>query len=470
MRRNLVDWSKRILVILFVLINCIVLYNAIVHMPYIGYDAKALIRNIIVLSEFRLPKPKDTYMFYMPPLVYSLPALLYASKIFDLFVVLKIEQLLNVLFSVGLTFYLLKICDIIRPSKTLYKILSLSFLGMLPVYYKTFAFIRGEPLVAFLTVFAIYKTLIIFVNGDYRLRNILVLGVILGLMILSRQTGLFVFPAIFIFVVVLLFKERAKWRSFLKSIALILLIAFIIGGWFYIRLHTNYGTVATYNIKPKDKFSFSNQPSKFYLNLGTDKLFTDPVRPSFPNQFFPTFYSETWGDYLCYFLVYGRDIRNQQLIGGVVLKDLIDKEGLSSWLRTNRYTINRFLGRVNLVSLYPSALILASFILGTVYLIKWVMKKEGYREIYSMFSLLHLIIVVSFVAFMYFLIMYPSPQKGDNIKATYMLHVFPFFSILAGELVYRIRQRSVFWYAVILILLILSASHNLPAFFTRYHP
>ncbi|MCM8782616.1 MAG: glycosyltransferase family 39 protein, partial [Candidatus Omnitrophica bacterium] len=362
--------ANKILVIIFLLINGIVLYNAVFHTPWIGYDGGPHVRNIVILSEFRLPSKEETYMFYMPPLTYFLPAMLYATGRFSLFIIFKIAQLFNVACSIGLTFYLLKICAIIRPNNTPFKILSLSFLGMLPVYYKTFAFIRGEPILSFLTVFAIYKTLIIFVKKDLRPYNIIVLGITFGLMILTRQTAFFTFPAIFIFVAISIFKDRQKWKSFFVATVCAFLIAFIVGGWFYMHLRKTSGKVVAYNVPPKKGFSFSNQPLKFYLGLGNGKLFADPIRKAFPNQFFPIFYSEVWGDYLCYFNVYGKIVKDGKFIEGLALEKVLSKNPSIDLVETNRYTIGRYLGRVNFVSLFPSGIIWLGLVVGVIYLAK----------------------------------------------------------------------------------------------------
>jgi len=69
-----------------------------------------------------------------------------------------------------------------------------------------------------------------------------------------------------------------------------------------------YGSALAYNVKIHSKFSLSKQPAKF-LFRGWDpaSCLAIPVRDAFPREFMPTFYSEVWGDYLCYFLIYGKD-------------------------------------------------------------------------------------------------------------------------------------------------------------------
>ena len=458
---------NKFLVTLFLLINGIVLLNAICHDPGVGYDSRSHLKYIEVLSEFRLPTPDDSSEFFSPPLPYLLPSLLHSFRIFDLRAAAKSSQLLNVLFSMGLTFYLIKICDIIRPNNAHLKITSLAFLGMQPVYYKTFAFVRGEPLLAFLCVLVVYKTLTVFVEDACSLSNIVVLGFSLGLLILARQWGFFLFPAIIIFVGILVLKQKQKWLPFLKATMVSLFVASVVGGWFYIHLYREYGTIRAFNRPPRPAFSFSNQPLDFYFGLGLDKLFSDPVRNSFPNQFFPIFYSEFWGDYWCDFIVFGRDVRNGRFVWGRELETNLSKDPPPLWLKTNRYGVRSYLGRVNLVSLFPSVVLLAGIVLGMAYFGRFV-GNYFTSDRTTIYSLLHLVIAISIAGYFWFLIMYPSLKKGVTIKATYMLHLFPLLSILAGELLQRIKEKSIYVYQVILMLLAISTLHNLPVFITRY--
>jgi hypothetical protein len=454
--------GNAVLIAIFALINGIVLYNALFHVPWIGYDATAHIRNIVLLSGFKLPTPQETYMFYMPPLSYFLSALIHLSRLFPFFVTLKLTQFLNVIYSVGLTFYLLKICDIIRPGNTNFKILSLSFLGMIPVYYKTFAFIRSEPMLAFLSVFAIYKAITIFVKRANNLSDIVKLGVSLGLIMLTRQTGVFILIAIGLFSVFMIVRQKGNRRFFLRATAASFIVALVLSGWFYMYLLKTYGTPVVYNVTP------SPRPISA-AKIMADKLFSEPIRAAFDGQFLPIFYSELWGDYQCYFIVYGKDTRTDNYISGAWLEQLLSHRPVPAWLRTNREVVKNYLGRVNLVSLLPSAVFLAGLIFGLSYLLKGVIFLNKGNEPTEIFSLIHLVVIVSVVGFAYFFILYPG-NNGNNFKATYALQIFPFLSILAGEFVYIIKQRFKQLYMLILLLLMLAVLHNFPVFITRYVP
>src|SRR6267143_3994409 len=99
------------LLVVFLSLNSLVTLNACLHDPFVGYDVGEHLKYIETLAKLRLPTVADTAEFYSPPLPYVLPALVVAAGAKDLWWPAKFGQLLNVLLSLALTFYLLKICD-----------------------------------------------------------------------------------------------------------------------------------------------------------------------------------------------------------------------------------------------------------------------------------------------------------------------------------------------------------------------
>src|SRR6266550_9324002 len=146
--RSVKGLNKPLLVV-FLSLNSFVMLNACLHDPFVGYDVGEHLKYIETLAKMRLPTVTDTAEFYSPPLPYVLPALVAGAGAKDLWWPTKVGQLLNVLLSLALTFYLLKICDFFSATNPHLKTTTLLFLGLLPVYYKSFAFVRGEPFVAF---------------------------------------------------------------------------------------------------------------------------------------------------------------------------------------------------------------------------------------------------------------------------------------------------------------------------------
>ena len=321
--------------------------------------------------------------------------------------------------------------------------------------------VRGEPVLAFFVVLSIYLTLAMVADPRKRRLGYAVgLGVSIGLAILSRQWSFALFPAIGAFALVVALKEKRRAWPFLRLIIVSFVIAGVVGGWFYIRLKIKYGSVATFNREPQSQFAFSNQPPEFYFGLGLPELFTNPIRPSYPNETIPLFYSDTWGDYWCYFLVNGYTM------------------GLGhDWDVSNRDTMAPYLGRVNLVSLPLSVLLVAGLVLGAIYLIgslRYAWKAAGDVEAEAQydtdlrFSLLQWFLVGSIIGYFIFLVLYPSLGKGATVKGTYMIQLFPFAAMLGAELFVQVKRKSARAYQFLLLVVIITFAHNLPAMFSRY--
>jgi len=162
------------LVFLFILVNLLVLANTVLHDPYQGYDAGDHIHYIKALAINReIPTCAESAQCYIPPLAYMLPTIILATGRMNLWEAAKFAQLSNVILSLGLTYYLLKICELIDPQNVIFKLSSLAMLGILPVYYKTFALIRGETYLPLLIVFIAYQVLSIFLARGNPLSNLI---------------------------------------------------------------------------------------------------------------------------------------------------------------------------------------------------------------------------------------------------------------------------------------------------------
>lgn len=147
------------LVGLYLAVNGIVLWNAVLHHPGVGYDAYAHLDYVATLAAGRLPTADDTRQFFAAPLPYLVPAALHAAGV-PLGVAAKAGQLVAVPVSLALTFLVVELGRRLRPGSAFLGGASLLLLGMLPVYYKSFAMLRGEPYVALFTLLAVLLALV----------------------------------------------------------------------------------------------------------------------------------------------------------------------------------------------------------------------------------------------------------------------------------------------------------------------
>lgn len=434
-----------ILILLLVGINSVVFYNAWHHHPLVGYDAHDHAAYLLTLANGRLPTPNDTFEFFSPPLPYLLPAAALGLGWLSTGAALRLALLLNSLLSVGVTLTLVALARRLRPQQPMVAVVALALLGMLPVYYKTFAFIRGEPYVLFFGLLLVYTLLKPPATSQTgRAWHAVRLGVLLGLAMLSRQWAFFFFPVVAFHSLLAWGEQRQKaparhryrlgivaWGQpwlpdgVLAAASLTAVTTLLIGGWFYLHLYRSYGAITAFNRNPASQFTLANQPTDFYTGLGDGYLFTDPVRPHFANQLLPKFYSELWGDHEAYFVVMGRDWRNGRYLPGWRLEAALGNE----WLSTNRGDMGAYLGWVNRLALLPTAVLLLGFLWGLGQTVRWLRHFRWQTPPAAV--TLWLTIAVSLAGYLWFLISYPNPDKGDTIKATYLLHIFPLLALLA---------------------------------------
>jgi len=451
------------LLVLYVLINGLILYNSF-SVDYVdGYDGTAHIAYIRILAQGRLPAENETHEFFSPPVPYAAPALATAlagdcgEDVSDCLTPIagEVAQLLGVAASVVATYFLIKLCRLIRPTSRVFAITSLSFLGILTVYYKSFAFIRGEPYVLLFSVLLVY-VLVRFLIEDSRWtwQQGIVPGILMGLLFLSRQWGILVGAAVMLWLVVLV--PAATKKSPLRMLPIAIttsLIGGLLSGWFYILLLNRYGSMTTFNKEPIETFSTTNHDPSYFVGLGDGNLFTDAFRSSFDNQIIPIFYSEMWGDYWGYFYLKpppgldSNDSEFQELVGS---------------------DVRGYLGRVNLVSLYPTALLVTGIGFGLFAFVRSWFSNSNLN--YVIFALMFVVVLTSLVGYGWFLISYPNPGNGNTIKATYMLQIFPFLALFTGETLTRIYEKQAYIYYVLMGGIVLVFLHNLPAIIVTLKP
>ena len=487
-----------VLVALVVLIHIPLVYNALRHDPLVGYDAEEHLNYVRALSSFSLPDTDDTREFFSPPLPYLLPAMLRASGVASDPTVFRAALLLNVAFSVGLFVFLWKICQLLRPNSAIFKLWTFALLGALPAYYKSFAFIRGEPLLAFLAVAMAYTALKLWLAPAMSMRrqslHYLALGLLLGGILLSRQWGFFLLPAVGLLAIV---APRAVGERLAVRMALVIGsigVAAIVAGGFYLHLYRDHGSATAFNRSPHKQFALSNQPLSFYTGLSLHQLFTDPARPAFANQLFPVFYAELWGDYQCYFLIYGWDSANNRHLRGDELLFLLnpppERPYWYGWRRrgptppagevrprledlmTNRREMASYLGQAHRAAVGPSIVLLAGVIWGTVAAALWLTfrlrgkstEADPRRASLGFFILL---VAGSFLGYFWFLLHYPSLESGNTIKATYMLQTFPFIALLSADVLAAVQRRRRWLHLALAAILAVCIAYQVPLFFTR---
>ncbi len=456
-----VDGRLDAVVLALVLLGAsLIAWNATVYPWPMSYDAEHHAAYVKTLAEGRLPDLDDTREFFSPPLPYLLPATLVALGT-SLDTAMWAGQLQNVAIWLGLCAATLLLAEQLRPGSRVLKRGALFFLATLPALHRTFSFFRGEPLLALLSVLALLLGFRLFAGEPppSSWRRAVLLGLVLGLLLLTRQQGVFLIGALTLLALARAAAEPPAARRRLADLCIAGAVTCAVAGGFYLSLWSRYGSPAAFN-KRRAPFSFANRPGLFYFGWGDGLLFTDPVRPSFKGQFLPLMYADAWGDYYGYFLIYAWDARHDCLLHPAAFDRFLTRKRDKGWLVTNRYTRAPELGRINLVSLLPSLVLAIGLFRGLLRLPAfWARESDRGSTLRALLGLSTAITVLGYVA----LLLTIRHALGTTIKATYMLPVFPFVALLAGDLLAAWAERSRRLVAGAAAGLVAVALHNAPA-------
>jgi hypothetical protein len=293
------------IIALFALINGIVTFNCFQHEYTIGYDAEDHLEYVRVLSDGRLPTPKESMEFFCPPLPYAPAAVIRAAGVADEEALKKGKEL-QAIYSFVLTFFLMKLCREISPDARL-RVWTLVLLGMIPAYYRSFVMIRGEPMLAMWATVGIWLAVRMFVNEDGGTwRRAAALGVVLACAALSRQWAILLLPAVAMLALFRAFSDRATRRRTLAHLAIAACVFALLAAPFYVHLRLRYGSTTAFNRAPTTAPLLQRHSASFYTNIPLKTLVTAPIKHNLAGTMLPIYYSDLWGDYWCYYVVYAR--------------------------------------------------------------------------------------------------------------------------------------------------------------------
>lgn len=435
----------------FLAVNAVVATNVVIHDRRVGYDSSGHLAYIHSLGRGELPSADDSDEFFNAPLPYAIPAAARLVGVSRNAIIEKIAQGLNLVYALLLTYFLIKLCRRIRPDDPQFATWSLVLLGALPVFHRTMAFVRGEPLAAALAVVACERVLAVYARPTPR--ALLGVGALLGLLLMAKHWGAFIVAAVFAFAVLRLLSGLDQPRRFVINVAFMTAAAVPMGGWFYLYLDIRFGSAMVFNGPPTVPSSVRSD--EFFTAFPMFPVFSAPIRSSFPTPLLaPILYSDTWGDYWCYFLVTGMDARGAAHPG-----ETVGDPGISS----NTASMAPALGRANVAGLIPSALFAAGIVAGGATIFSMV-RRRGDDESAQAVVLCTLAAAATAAGFVVALVTTPALDA----KASYVMQMFPFLAVLSASVLGRLRERAPSTSIVARIVLAIALAHNLPLLFSRY--
>lgn len=255
------------------------IHNTLLYPPTKGFDAPDHIKYISYVQTFKtLPLPSQGWEMYHPPLYYILTSLiptLKSTQFFNLILLICISVFV-------LIFFLQKYKDF------RFAIVGVTFMLSIPVLNYSIPQISNE----ILSTFFLLMGLMYYYSNQNRLtrRTSVALGVIAGLSLLTKFTGVVLVASIIIDLCI------KRWRNpgnAIRHILIILLTAFVLSGWVYTRNFFLYRTPFVSNI---DLFHIKQVPPIRDISFFTN---TSALRT---RDFHNSTYYSLWGG--IYFTVF----------------------------------------------------------------------------------------------------------------------------------------------------------------------
>lgn len=279
-------------------------HNATVLPGPLGFDYPGHVEYIdYLLKKHWLPLPVDGWQMYQPPLYYLITAIplevfrleptrppgLHWIRAVQCFIVLA--QLAIVLFSLRLMF----------PEDARRQWGGYLIAAYPPALAYLSQYVTNELLTATMASAAVFTALWIFRQPSAPTRAHVLLGIWLGLGLLSKVTALIVAVVVLAILVGRLAVART-WsiRAWGGTVGVTLLTMLLVCGWHYGRIRYHYGDWVVGNWDTRTGFSWWQDPgyhsASYYLRFG--KSLTQPIYVGM-DSFWDTVYVTLWGDGMC---------------------------------------------------------------------------------------------------------------------------------------------------------------------------
>jgi hypothetical protein len=256
------------------------------HVDYVRHVAK----------HWSVPSAADGWEMYQPPLYYFLSAGVY--RIFgdgpSEPKSLKAVQIFTCLSGLGTIVIVWLLLWRLFPAHTLIRNLGFLFAAMLPMGFYMNTIISNEIFSGFVIALSMLMVIWFGFRDEFKWYYALIIGISLGLAMLSKYTGLFVLVSFLL----LLGLRWISRRVSLKWVILVALLPLCISGWLYIRNFQMYQDPFVGNWDKASGFHYEDIPGYrtlgFYTRFG-QSLFQKLWRSRL-DSFWDGEYASLWGD------------------------------------------------------------------------------------------------------------------------------------------------------------------------------
>ena len=268
--------------------------------PFTGFDPMGHLDYIFyIIKNQRIPLATEGWSMFHPPFFYLLSArfLEIINPFFPSvrpFHLLKVIPFLCGLGNVGAAYALGRLIFKGDPLKVLFVVV---MAGILPMNIYMSAYVGNEPLHALLVGLSLLTAVHIFRSFETRFSQMLILGLLLGLAVLTKITAWAILPAVAFFLAYKMIRlDRKTPGEVLLRLGLLFVVIGVISGWYYVRniIHFGHPFMINWNLAGQKWWQDPGfHTIKYYLGFG--EALRHPYFSSF-HSFWDSLYSTFWGD------------------------------------------------------------------------------------------------------------------------------------------------------------------------------
>lgn len=295
-------WIQPVLLIGLALLWLLLALNNSRLLPFhAGFDSREHLNYIKYIQERRaLPLPTEGWQMYQPPLYYLVSAAaLSACRLSTADpMAVPVLRLLGAMMGVAQFLLVFLSLRLLIPGRA--ALVGLCLAAFLPMHLYLAQFVTNEILVATLITAAIYLCLRLLRSDNPRPLEYAGLGLALGAAMLTKATGILLLPIVVGVIAIRQVTARARPGIWFRNLVILLISAFAICGWHYVRIWVRFGTPLLGNWDVMSGFAWWQEPGYHtltdYFRFG--RSLTNPLFSGFAG-FADGIYSTAWGDGLC---------------------------------------------------------------------------------------------------------------------------------------------------------------------------
>jgi hypothetical protein len=268
--------------------------------PALGFDISHHLDYIrFILEKQSIPLASDDWTTFHPPLFYLLSSGFLKTFGFLHFSVkpFLLLKIIPFLCGVGNVWVAYGLARAVFKDDLLKILLAVVFAGFIPMNIYMSAYVGNEPLHAFLAGSSLLMTVHILRGPDIRISQMVYLGLLMGLAVLTKITAWVLVPVVLIFLAYKMIRvDRNKFQEVVLKSGLLFAGIFMISGWYYVRNVIHFGRpfVINWNLPGQRWWQDPGfHTIRYYLNFG--EALRHPYFSSF-HSFWDSIYSTFWGD------------------------------------------------------------------------------------------------------------------------------------------------------------------------------